>query len=101
MDKRVASLHLHTLASVDMSIVITLYKGGETLDDMLQRPLHSGKCSAWVDISKRGIIGLFWFENADEEAVTVIKERFIDVLNKFWRALGIGCGVNRDVQWFQ
>ena len=52
-------------------------------------------------ISKHEIIEPFWFENADEDAVTVINERYIHVLNKFWRALGTRCGVNQDVQWFQ
>ena len=32
------------------------------------------------------IIGPFWFENADEETVTVTKENYIVALNKFWRA---------------
>ena len=29
----------------------------------LQKPLHSLKCTAWVAISKHGIIGLFWFKD--------------------------------------
>ena len=64
-------------------------------------------CAAWVAISKHGIIGPFWFENADQEPVTVRKERYIEVLNKLWGALGLlsrGRGrntVQRDIQWFQ
>ena len=57
--------------------------------------------NAWVAISKYEIIRLFSFENADEEAVTVTKGRYIDVLYNFWRALGTHCCVNPDVQWFQ
>ena len=64
-------------------------------------------CAAWVAISKHGIIGPFWFENANQEPVTVRKERYIEVLNKLWEALGLlsrGRGrnrVQRDIQWFQ
>ena len=78
-----------------------VFWGTQAPDEVLQRPLHSVKCTAWVAISKHGIIGPFWFENANEEAVTVTKERYIVVLNKFWTALGSRRGVNRDVQWFQ
>ena len=55
-------------------------------------------CAAWVAISKHGIIGPFWFENANQEPVTVRKERYIEVLNKLWGALGLlsrGGGRNR------
>ena len=64
-------------------------------------------CAAWVAISKHGIIGPFWFENANQERVTVRKERYIEVLNKLCGALGLlsrGRGrnrVQRDIQWFQ
>uniref|UniRef100_UPI00358E2E41 uncharacterized protein n=1 Tax=Myxine glutinosa TaxID=7769 RepID=UPI00358E2E41 len=78
-----------------------VFWGTQAPDEVLQRPLHSVKCTAWVAISKHGIIGPFWFEDADEEAVTVTKERYIVVLNKFWRGLGRRRGMNRDVQWFQ
>ena len=77
-----------------------VYWGTEVPHKDRQRPLHSMKCTAWVAISKHGIIGPFWFENADEEAIAVTEESYIDVLNKFWTALET-CGVNRDVQWFQ
>ena len=65
-----------------------VYLCAEDPGEVLQRPLNSAKCTAWVAITKHGIIGPFWFETVDEVAVTVIKERNIDVLNKFWRALG-------------
>ena len=37
-----------------------------------------------VAISKNGIIGPFWFKNANMEVFTVTKEHYIYVLNKFW-----------------
>ena len=68
---------------------------------MLQWPLDSVKCTARITISKHRIIELFWFENVDEETVIVKKERYIDMLNKFWRAPTTRCVANRDVQCFQ
>ena len=66
-----------------------------------QEPLHPAKYTAWVAISKHGIIGTFWFENDVEETVTVNKERYIVVPNKFWRTLCTRSGVQREKQWFQ
>ena len=67
-----------TSGSVDMSIAITECNWGtEAPDKVHQRPLHSVKCMAWVAIMKNGIIGLFWFGNADEEAVIVTKVCYI------------------------
>ena len=70
-------------------------------DEVLQRPLHFVKCTAWVFISKHGIIGPFWFENDFGEKITVNKERYIVVLKKFWRTLCARRGVYREEQWFQ
>ena len=53
-----------------------------------QRPLHSVKCTAWVAISKHGIIGLFWFNDDNEQFVTINIEQYVQVLGKFWTALG-------------
>ena len=79
----------------------SVFWGSEVPDEILQMPLHSAKCTAWVAISKHGIIGPFWFENDVGETVTVNKERYIVVLNKFWRALGARRGMRREEQWFQ
>ena len=70
-------------------------------DEVLQRPLHPVKCTAWVAISKHGIIGPFWFENDVGKTMTVNKECYIVVLNKFWRTLCAHRGVHREEQWFQ
>ena len=59
------------------------------------------KCTAWVAISKHGIIGPFWFESDVGDTVTVNKERYIVALNKFWRTLCTHRGVQRKEQWFQ
>lgn len=44
---------------------------------------YTVKCTAWVAISKHGIIRPFWFENEAGETVTGTKEHNILVLNKF------------------
>ena len=64
-------------------------------------PLPSVKCSAWVAISKDGIIGPYWFEDENERAQTVNKERYVAVLRKVWASLRRRRGTDRDDQWFQ
>ena len=70
-------------------------------EEVLQRPLHSIKCTAWVAISKHGIISPYWFEDENERAQTVNTERYVAVLRKFWTSLGRRRGIYRDDQWFQ
>ena len=79
----------------------SIFWGSQAPDEVLQRPLHSVKCTAWVAISKHGIIGLFWFENDLGETMTVNKERYIVILNNFWRTLSARCGVHQEEQWFK
>ena len=65
----------------------SVFWGSHAPDEVLQRPLHSVKCTACVAISKLVIIGPFWFEKVVGETMTVNKEHYILVLNKFWRTL--------------
>ena len=46
------------------------------------KPLHSVKCTAWVAISKHGIIRPFWSEDDNERSVTINTERYVQVLGK-------------------
>ena len=66
-----------------MSTARTVFQESQAPDEVLQRPLHSVKCTVWVAILKYGITGSFWFENDIEETMTVNKECYIVVLNKF------------------
>jgi len=60
-------------------------KGGSSLVNALptrsiplRRPndaQNSTKCTAWVAISKHGIIGPYWFEDENKRAQTVNTER--------------------------
>lgn len=60
-----------------------VFWGTSPPDEVLQRPLHSVRCTAWVAMSKHGIIGPIWFEDENENAVTVNKERYLVVLQQF------------------
>ena len=40
-----------------------VFWGTQAPEEVLQRPLYSLKCTAWVAISKHGIIGPYWFED--------------------------------------
>ena len=62
---------------------------------------HLGHHTTWFAISKHGIIGPFWFEDDNEWSATINTERHVQVLGKFWTALGRRRGVVRVLQWFQ
>ncbi|XP_068204825.1 uncharacterized protein [Palaemon carinicauda] len=78
-----------------------IFWGSTPPEHCLQRPLHSVKCTAWVAISKQGIIGPSWFEDDNERSVTINTERYVQVLGKFWTALGRQRGVVRVLHRFQ
>ena len=69
--------------------------GSTPPEHCLQRPLHSVEWTAWVAISKHGIIGPFCFEDDNERSVTINTERYVQVFAKFWTALGRRSGVVR------
>lgn len=91
----------HFLLSGHVNSKNNIFWGSKVPEEVLQRPLHSVKCTAWVAMSKHGIIGPFWFEDDDGRSQTVNKDRYIAVLNKYWASLGRRRGVVRASQWFQ
>ena len=91
----------HFLLSGHVNSKNNVFWGSTPPEHCLQRPLHSVKCTAWVAISKHGIIGPLWFEDDDEKSVTINTERYVQVLLKFWTTLGRQRGVVRALQWFQ
>ena len=78
-----------------------IFWGSTSPEHCLQRPLHSLKCIPWVAISKHVIIGPFWFVDDNEQCVTINTERYVQVLGKFWTALGRWREVVRVLRWFQ
>jgi len=101
LDNAWCSDEAHFLLSGHVNSKNNIFWGSTPPDHCLQRPLHSVKCTAWVAISKHGIIGPFWFEDDNERSVTINTERYVQVLGKFWTALGRRRGVVRVLQWFQ
>ena len=78
----------HFLLSGHVNSKNNIFWGSTPPEHCLQGLLHSVKCTAWVAISKHGIIGPFWFEDENERSVTINTERYVQVLGKFWKALG-------------
>ncbi|KAK3783890.1 hypothetical protein RRG08_058114, partial [Elysia crispata] len=64
----------------------------ERPDEVTERNRHVTKATAWVALSAQGVIGLFWFCNEDGATETVTADRYMNVLTRFWRALGRFCG---------
>ena len=92
------SKNAHFLLSGHVNSKNDIFWGSTPPEHCLQRSLHSVKCTAWVAISKHGIIGPFWFEDANERSVTINTEWYVQVLGKFCTALGRRRGV---LKWFQ
>ena len=73
----------------------------ERPDEVIERNLHVTKATAWVALSAQGAIGPFWFCNEDWATETVTADRYMNVLTRFWRALGRFCGHEASgQQWF-
>ena len=81
----------------------SIFWGTSAPNEVLQRPLHSKKCTTWVAMSKHGIIGPFWFEDENGEPLTVMKEQYVEGLQQYWTALGHQNrgSFKRDCHWFE
>ena len=91
----------HFLLSGHVNSKNNVYWGKQAPEYCLERPLHSAKCTAWIAISTHGIIGPFWFEDVNGQALTINTLRYIQVLDRFWTELGRRRGITRATQWFQ
>ena len=85
----------HFLLSEHINSKNNVFGGLEVPDKVLQKPLYSVKCTAWVAMSKHRIIWPFWFEDDDGRSQTVNKECYMAPLNKYWASLGRRRGVVR------
>ena len=59
-----------------------VFCGSSRPSQAVTKPLHSPKCTVWAAISARGIIGPIFIEESGA-AVTVTKERYVEVLKTF------------------
>ena len=70
-------------------------------DEVYEKGLHDKKVTVWAAMSMHGIIGPLFFE-IDGETATINSERYIDVLDRFWRSLEETFGqAFHQNQWFQ
>ena len=73
----------------------------ELPDVVMEKPLHSQQFTAWCAISAKGIIGPFWFQQQDGSAMTITKERYVKVLDRFWTRLQAKNQTHLNAFWFQ
>ena len=70
-------------------------------DTVLEEPLHSPKVTVWCAMSATGIIGPFFFEDRSGCVQTVNKERYVDMLERFWKAVEEDSESEAGQIWFQ
>lgn len=58
------------------------YYDSENPQNLHERPLHSPKVTVWCAVSKKLIIGPYFYED-QENTVTVNSVRYMDMLNNF------------------
>ena len=58
--------------------------GTENPHAYIEKPTHPKRVTLWCEFWSRGIIGIFFFENEQGEAVTVNGDRYRDMLNEFF-----------------
>ena len=78
--------------------------GTEKPDEVLTTPLHSAKVTVWMAMRRGGgTIGPFFFEDEGGDAVTVNRERYVELaLTPFWEELRKKVGTKeRRREWFQ
>lgn len=77
------------------------YWGNNNPREKHQQPLHSPKVTVWAAMSAHGIIGPFFFEDANHRTVTVNSERYRAMLENFLEPeLQNFAGFNQNT-WFQ
>lgn len=67
----------HFLMSRHVNSKNNLLWGTATANEVLQRPVHLKKSIALLAMSKHGMIGPYWFEDENEELLTITKGWYI------------------------
>jgi hypothetical protein len=73
----------HFQLSVFVNKQIFRYWSATNPTELHTRPLRSSKVTVWCAISSFGIIGLYFFEDVREKAITVIGPRYVHMLENF------------------
>ena len=90
--------HFHLNGKVNSKT--NVFWGTQRPIEVAEKPLHSEKCTAWAAISAKGIIGPFFFEE-NHKAVTITKERYVQVLDLILQQLKILYPSLLTHFWFQ
>lgn len=77
------------------------YWAAENPRELHQRPLHSEKVTVWCAVSRLGVIGPYFFEDAQGAIVTVNSERYIAMLENFFIPEFRRRGIDTRNVWFQ
>ena len=83
-----------------MGLCITSIKKILTDNHFLDDRNHQGHHTTLL-LSETLLSTARWFEDDNERSVAINTERYVQVLRKFWTALGRRRGVVRVLQWFQ
>jgi len=59
------------------------YWAAENPRELHERPLHSEKMTVWCAMSRLGVIGPFFFEDARGATATATSERYVFMLEDF------------------
>jgi hypothetical protein len=76
------------------------YWSMENPQELHQQPLHSSKVTVWCAVSSFGIIGSYFFQDDNGQAITVNAECYTNMLEHFL-APRINCLPQREALWFQ
>lgn len=85
-DKILFSDETHFCINAFVNLQNCCYWDSETPKLKHQKPMQSPKVTVWSAISGRGVIGPFFFENAQGQNVTVNTERYVAILECFFFA---------------
>ena len=59
------------------------YWAAENPHMLHQKPMYSEKVTVWCGVSAFGVLGPYFFENATGQSVTVMVDRYVELLREF------------------
>jgi hypothetical protein len=77
------------------------YWAAENPHMLHQKPLHSEKVTVWCGVSVFGVLGPYFFENATGQSVTVMSDRYVELLREFLSDELCRLRVDTRLVWFQ
>ena len=77
------------------------YWASQNPQELFERPLHSEKVVVWCGLTSSGIIGPYFFEDEEGNAVTVNSQRYVHMLTTFLAPELRQHGIALETTWFQ